>query len=33
LADDVHVMREGRMVANFPGTEAIYHRILENALS
>jgi ABC-type sugar transport system ATPase subunit len=33
LADDVHVMREGRMVANFPGAEATYHRILENALS
>jgi ABC-type sugar transport system ATPase subunit len=33
LADDVHVMREGRMVANFPGSEATYHRILENALS
>jgi len=33
LADDIHVMREGRMVANFPGSEATYHRILENALS
>jgi ABC-type sugar transport system ATPase subunit len=33
LADDIHVMREGRMVANFSGSEATYHRILENALS
>ncbi len=33
LADDIHVMREGRMVASFPGSEATYHRILENALS
>jgi ABC-type sugar transport system ATPase subunit len=33
LADDIHVMREGRMVASFPGAEANYHRILENALS
>jgi ABC-type sugar transport system ATPase subunit len=33
LADDVHVMREGRMVASFPGSGATYHRILENALS
>ena len=33
LADDIHVMREGRMVADFPGSEATYHRILENALS
>jgi ABC-type sugar transport system ATPase subunit len=33
LADDVYVMREGRIVANFPGSEATYHRILENALS
>ena len=32
LADDVWVMREGRMVTNFPGAEATYHRILENAL-
>lgn len=33
LADDIHVMRQGRIVANFPGSEATYHRILENALS
>ena len=33
LADDIYVMREGRIVANFPGSEATYHRILENALS
>jgi ribose transport system ATP-binding protein/rhamnose transport system ATP-binding protein len=33
LADDIHVMREGRIVSSFPGTEATYHRILENALS
>lgn len=33
LADEIHVMREGRIVANFPGAEATYHRILENALS
>jgi len=33
LADDIHVMREGRIVASFPGAEATYHRILENALS
>jgi len=33
LADDIHVMREGRIVASFPGSEATYHRILENALS
>jgi ABC-type sugar transport system ATPase subunit len=33
LADDIYVMREGRIVANFPGFEATYHRILENALS
>ena len=33
LADEVHVMREGRMVASFPGAEATYRRILENALS
>jgi ABC-type sugar transport system ATPase subunit len=32
LADDVCVMRKGRMVAHFPGSEATYHRILENAL-
>jgi ABC-type sugar transport system ATPase subunit len=32
LTDDVWVMREGRMVANFPGAEATYHRILESAL-
>jgi ABC-type sugar transport system ATPase subunit len=33
LADDIHVMRQGRIVANFSGAEATYHRILENALS
>jgi ABC-type sugar transport system ATPase subunit len=33
LADEVHVMREGRVVASFPGAEATYRRILENALS
>jgi ABC-type sugar transport system ATPase subunit len=33
LADDIHVMREGRIVASFPGAEATYRRILENALS
>jgi ABC-type sugar transport system ATPase subunit len=33
LADDIYVMREGRIVADFPGSEATYHRILENALS
>jgi ABC-type sugar transport system ATPase subunit len=33
LADDIHVMREGRIVASFPGSEATYHRVLENALS
>jgi ABC-type sugar transport system ATPase subunit len=33
LADVVHVMREGRLVASFPGEEATYRRILENALS
>jgi ABC-type sugar transport system ATPase subunit len=33
LADDIHVMRDGRIVASFPGAEATYHRILENALS
>ncbi len=32
LADDIWVMREGQMVANFPGAEATYHRILESAL-
>ncbi|HTV31436.1 MAG TPA: ATP-binding cassette domain-containing protein [Xanthobacteraceae bacterium] len=32
LVDEVHVMREGRIVANFPGAEATYHRILENTL-
>jgi ABC-type sugar transport system ATPase subunit len=33
LADDIHVMREGRIVANFPGSEATYQRVLENALA
>jgi ABC-type sugar transport system ATPase subunit len=33
LADDIHVMRQGRIVANFSGADATYHRILENALS
>jgi ABC-type sugar transport system ATPase subunit len=33
LADEVHVMREGRVVASFPGAEATYRRILETALS
>jgi ABC-type sugar transport system ATPase subunit len=33
LADDIHVMREGYIVASFPGAEATYHRILESALS
>jgi ABC-type sugar transport system ATPase subunit len=33
LADDVHVMREGRIVASFPGAEATYRKILDNALS
>jgi ABC-type sugar transport system ATPase subunit len=33
LADEVHVMREGRIVTSFPGAEATYRRILENALS
>ncbi len=33
VADHIHVMREGRIVASFPGAEATYHRILENALS
>ena len=33
LADDIHVMRGGRIAASFPGAEATYHRILENALS
>ena len=33
LADEIHVMREGRVVASFPGSEATYRRILENALS
>jgi ABC-type sugar transport system ATPase subunit len=33
LADDIHVMREGHLVASFPGSEATYHRILESAMS
>jgi ABC-type sugar transport system ATPase subunit len=33
LADDIHVMRDGHIAASFPGAEATYHRILENALS
>jgi ABC-type sugar transport system ATPase subunit len=33
LADDIHVMREGRLVTSFPGEQATYRRILENALS
>jgi ABC-type sugar transport system ATPase subunit len=33
LADDIHVMREGRIVASFPGSEATYQRVLENALA
>ena len=32
LADDIHVMRDGHIAASFPGAEATYHRILENAL-
>ena len=33
LADDIHVMRGGHIAASFPGAEATYRRILENALS
>ena len=32
LADDIHVMREGRFSRHIPGNEASYHEILENAL-
>jgi ABC-type sugar transport system ATPase subunit len=33
LADEIHVMRSGRLVARMPGASATYHAILENALS
>ncbi|WP_158812145.1 sugar ABC transporter ATP-binding protein [Beijerinckia sp. L45] len=32
LADEIHVMRSGRIVATMTGAEANYHKILENAL-
>ena len=32
LADDIYVMRSGRMVKHIPGPEATYHAILESAL-
>ncbi len=32
LADDIHVMRSGRLGHHIPGSRATYHEILENAL-
>lgn len=32
LAEDIHIMRSGRLVKHLPGSTATYHKILESAL-